>query len=84
MDGSSSLHVERRGGVFTCRSRSLAELWADCILQAPGSRSRKLVVGAPGRWDLQSASAGVCLQETEMSLPLPQTIRLTEDKLQSP
>lgn len=52
------------GGVFTCCSRSPAELLADCILQVPGTRSRRLAEGPLGRWDLLSASAGVCLQHT--------------------
>lgn len=52
------------GGVFTCRSQSLAELLADCILQVPDSRSRKLAEEPQVRWGLLSASAGVCLQDT--------------------
>lgn len=66
MDGwcSSSLQCGESGvGVFTCRSRSQAEVPADCILQgAPGSRSRTAAEGARGRWGPLSASAGVCLQ----------------------
>ena len=69
MDGCSSLcgdeeeEEEEEEEVFTCRSRSLAEGLADCILQAPGSRSRTVAEGPPVRWGPLSASAVVCLQD---------------------
>lgn len=69
MDGwcSSSLQCGESGvRVFTCRSQSLAEVPADCILQgAPGSRSHRAAEGALGHWGQLSASAGVCLQHRE-------------------
>lgn len=56
--------TEGGGGVFTCRSQSLAELQVGHILLGPDSRSHKLAEGAQVRWGPLSASAGVFLQQT--------------------
>lgn len=53
-------------GVFTCRSQSLAGLLADCILQVPGIRSRRLAEGLQVRLGPLSASTEVCLQNTHV------------------
>lgn len=64
MDGAW-MWTDGRGRVFTCRSRSQAELLVERSLQVLGSRSRKPAVGRRGRWGLLSASAEVFLEDTK-------------------
>lgn len=54
-------------GAFTCRSQNLAELLAEHILQAPGSRRRTVAEVPRVRWGPLSASTGACLQHIQGS-----------------